>query len=142
MKSRKSDAQEVAINLEGAVGFVSQNLLGKDFAELNAFLVEGVDVPREALEHDLVFKVSKQSAHGGRGQLFADDDGGRTTTLEILVQVVILLATGKGHDLGGHVGGEFLLAGAVLDNDVGVHLALAEANELQGMISVPWCRSW
>ena len=34
-----------------------KNLLCKNFAELNAFLIEAVYIPKEALEHNLVFKV-------------------------------------------------------------------------------------
>ena len=37
---------------------MSQNAFCKDLTKLYAFLVEAVQVPYEALEHDLVFKVS------------------------------------------------------------------------------------
>ena len=48
-----SDLEHVRIRLKSAVGIVSQNALSKEFAELYAFLVEAVDVPYEALEHNL-----------------------------------------------------------------------------------------
>jgi len=111
---------------------VSQDLLGQNLAQLDAFLVEGVDVPGEALVHDLVLKVSKQSAHALGGQLLADDNGGGTAAFELLVQVGVILAAGEGHDLGSHVGAELLLAGGALDHHVRAHLAVLEAHELQG----------
>ena len=126
------DVQQIGVDLQSAVGVVGQDLLGQDLTQLDTLLVEGVDVPREALEHDLVLEVGKQSAQGGGGQLVADDDGGRTATLELLVQVGIFLAAGEGHDLGGHVGAELLLGGGALDDHVGAHLAVAVANKLQG----------
>ena len=49
-----SDLKHIRVRLQSAVGVVSQNALSKEFAELYAFLVEAVDVPYEALEHNLV----------------------------------------------------------------------------------------
>ena len=55
-----SDLKHIRVRLQSAVGVVSQNALSKEFAELYAFLVEAVDVPYEALEHNLVLEVSKE----------------------------------------------------------------------------------
>ena len=57
-----SDVQQVAVDLQGAVGVMGQDLLCQELAKLHAFLVEGVDVPHEALEHDLVLEVGKERA--------------------------------------------------------------------------------
>ena len=56
-----SDLKHIRVRLQSAVGVVSQNALSKEFAELYAFLVEAVDVPYEALEHNLVLEVSKEA---------------------------------------------------------------------------------
>ena len=72
-----SDPEDIRIRLQGAIGLVGENLLGKGLAQLYTFLVEGVDVPAEALEHDLVLVVGEKGAEGLRRQLVADDDGRR-----------------------------------------------------------------
>ena len=81
-------------------------LLRKDLTELYALLIEGVQVPAEALEHHLVLVVCEQCAEGSRIQLLTDDDGGRTATLEVLVPVFVFLTAGKGNDLGGNKAGK------------------------------------
>ena len=48
----------------------------------------------------------------------ADDDAGGAAAVEALVGVRVLLAAGEGHDLGGDVGAQLLLAGAALDDHV------------------------
>ena len=63
----RSDLQEVAEFAEGAVSLVSEDAFCQDLAQLNAFLIEAVKVPCEALEHDLVLKVGEQRAEGFRG---------------------------------------------------------------------------
>ena len=55
-----SNIQQIAVNLQCAVGIVRQDLLGEDLAQLNAFLIEAVQVPGKALEHHLVLKVRQQ----------------------------------------------------------------------------------
>ena len=127
----RSDVQQIGIDLQCAIGIVGQNLLGQNLAQLNAFLVEAVQIPCKALEHDLVLKVGKQCAQSLGSQLLADDDGGRTTAFELLVQVGVILAAGKCHNLCGHVGTKLLLGGRALNEDVGSHLAVTEADELQ-----------
>ena len=72
------DSEQVAVDGQCAICIMRQDFLGKNLAELDTFLVEGVDVPQESLEHDLVLKVGKQCAKGSRCQLFANDDAGRT----------------------------------------------------------------
>ena len=69
------DVQQIGVDLQSTVGVVGQNLLCQNLAQLDAFLVEGVDVPCEALVHDLVLEVSQQSADSCGGQLLTDDDG-------------------------------------------------------------------
>ena len=107
------DVQQVGVDLQSAVGIVGQNLLGQNLAQLDTFLVEAVQVPCEALEHNLVLKMGQQSANSLRSQLLADDDAGGTAAGEILVAVLVFLTTGKGHDLCGHIGAQLLLAGVV-----------------------------
>ena len=105
--------------------------LGKNLAELNAFLIEAVQIPDKALEHDLVLKVCEQSAERSRCQLVADDDAGRAATLELLVVVRIVLAAGKGNNLCDNVCTQLLLAGAAFDIHIYTQLAVFEADELQ-----------
>ena len=55
-----SDIEKICVCLEGTVGLVCKNAFCKEFAELDTFLVEAVDVPDEALEHNFVLKVGEQ----------------------------------------------------------------------------------
>ena len=110
---------------------MSQNLLGQNLTQLNAFLVEAVQIPCKALEHDLVLKVSQQCAKSGGSQLLTDDDGRGTAAFELLVQVGIVLAAGKCHDLCSHVCAQLLLGGRALNDYIAAHLVSLEANELQ-----------
>ena len=125
------DIQQLAVDLQSAIGLMGQNALCQELAQLHAFLVEGVDIPRKALEHDLVLKVGQQSAQGAGSQLIADDNAGGTAAGEVLVAVVVFLAAGEGNDLRCHIGAQLLLAGAALDHNIGVHLAVTEAHKLQ-----------
>ena len=127
----RSDIQKIAVYLQCAVSLVSEYLLRKDLTELYALLIEGVQVPAEALEHHLVLIVCEQCAEGSRIQLLTDDDRGRTATLEVLVAVFVFLTAGEGNDLGGNIGTELLLAGAALDGIIHADLVLTEADELE-----------
>ena len=60
---------------------MSQNALSKELAELYAFLVEAVDVPYKALEHDLVLEVCKERAERLGIEVIARDDAGRTAAM-------------------------------------------------------------
>ena len=122
--------KQVTVSLEGAVRLMGKDFLRKHFSKLDAFLVEAVDVPYEALEHDLVFEMGKQGADCFRRKLVTGDNAGGSSALEIFVRILILLSAGESHDLGGHICAEFLLAGAVLDHHVRLKLALAEADKL------------
>ena len=51
------DFEKVAEFLQCSVCIMCKNLLCKNFAELNAFLIETVYIPKEALEHNLVLEV-------------------------------------------------------------------------------------
>ena len=126
-----SDVQQIGVDLQSTVGIVGQNLLGQNLTQLDAFLVEGVDVPGKALVHNLVLEVGQQSTNSSRSQLLTDDDGAGTAAGELLVVVSIILAAGKGNDLCSNVGAQLLLGGRALDDNVGAHLAVAEADKLQ-----------
>ena len=52
---------------------MSQYLLGQYLSELDAFLIEAVQIPQEALEHDLVLEVGEKSTECFRCQFIADD---------------------------------------------------------------------
>ena len=75
--------------------------------------------------------MSQQRAKRFRGKLFADDDAGGTAAFKTLVGVFILLAAGKGHNLGCNIGAQLLLAGAALDIHIHARLVPAEAHKLQ-----------
>ena len=75
--------------------------------------------------------MSEQCAERCRVQLIADDDAGRTAALEVLVQILIRFAAGKGNDLRSDIGAELLLARGAFDGDVIADLAVTEADELQ-----------
>ena len=126
-----SDFQQVAERLQCAVCFMGQYAFREHFAQLDAFLVKAVQVPQEALEHDLVFIVGQQGAKCFRRQLVTDDDTAGPVAGKVLVPVLILLAAGKSHDLGSHVGAQLLLACAALDCYVRFSLAVYKSNELQ-----------
>lgn len=50
---------------------------------------------------------------------------------EVFVFILICFTAGKCNDLSCYVCAEFLLAGAALDVDIGLHLVIAEAYKLQ-----------
>ena len=54
--------KQVCESFKGTVHFSAENCLCKYLTELYSFLVERVDVPDEALEHYLVFEVSKKGS--------------------------------------------------------------------------------
>ena len=56
------DSQHFCVLCKCAVGLVCEDFLGEDLSELYAFLVEAVQVPQEALEHDLVLEVCEECA--------------------------------------------------------------------------------
>ena len=49
---RKSNVQKVAVSTQRTIGFVGQNLFRQYLAQLDAFLVEAVQIPCKALKHD------------------------------------------------------------------------------------------
>ena len=110
---------------------MSQNAFCKDFTKLYTLLVEAVYVPQESLEHDLILEVCKQCSQRLRIYLISDDDAGRTAAFKVFVFILICFTAGKCNDLSCYVCAEFLLAGAALDVDIGLHLVIAEAYKLQ-----------
>ena len=106
-------------------------LLRKYLTELNAFLIEAVDVPQESLEHNLVLEVCKQGSKCLRINLLTNDDGRWTTTLEVLVAVLILLTACKCYDLCSNICAELLLACASLNLYIRADLAVLECDKLQ-----------
>ena len=56
--------------------------LGEDFAEFDAPLVEGVDVPEDALSEDAHFVEGDEAAEDGGGEFFGEDDIGRAVAVE------------------------------------------------------------
>ena len=52
------DIQKIAVFFQCSVCIMSQHPFCQNFSELNAFLIETVDIPQESLEHDLVLEVS------------------------------------------------------------------------------------
>ena len=103
----------------------------KDFTKLNTFLVETVQIPYKALEHDLVLKVSKKCTKGRRSKLLTCDDAGRTAAFKVFVQVLVLFAACKSNDLCSYIGTELLLACAVLNVNINTKLALFESDKLK-----------
>ena len=110
---------------------MSQYPLCQYLAQLYALLVKAVEIPCEALEHDLILKVGQQRAQALRSQLLADDDTGGTAACEILILVLILFAACESHDLGCHIGAELLLTGASLNHHIAAALVLLKAYKLQ-----------
>lgn len=53
---------------ESAVVLLGQDGLCQNFSKLDAFLVKGVDVPQEALEHNLVLEVRQEGSQSFGGQ--------------------------------------------------------------------------
>ena len=63
-------------------GEILQDVLGEDFAELDAPLVEREDIPNDALDENLLFVEGHEDAeHAGR-QFVGDQRIGRTVALE------------------------------------------------------------
>jgi len=56
--------------------------LGEDFAEFDAPLVEGVDVPEDALSKDAHLVERDEAAEDGGGEFFGEDDIGRAVAVE------------------------------------------------------------
>ena len=55
-----SDIKQITVNFQCSVSVVRKYTFCKDFTKLYTLLVEAVQVPDEALEHDLVLKVCKK----------------------------------------------------------------------------------
>ena len=66
------------------------DLLGQDLAQLDAPLVEAVDIPDRALGEGQVLVVDDQGAERGRGDLLGEDAGGGAVAEEGLVRDEVL----------------------------------------------------
>ena len=75
--------------------------------------------------------MRQQGAQSLGCQLIAGNDAGRTAALKVLVAVLILFAAGKRNDLCRNIGAELLLACAVLNHHILIHLAVFKAHKLQ-----------
>ena len=51
-----------------------KNTLSKHLAELNALLVEAVDIPEEALEHNLILEMREQCTKSLRSELVTNNN--------------------------------------------------------------------
>ena len=60
--------------------------LGEDFAEFGAPLVEGVDLPEDALGEDAHFVEGDEAAEDGGGEFLSEDDIGRAVAVEDAVR--------------------------------------------------------
>ena len=94
---------------------VAEDFFGQDFAELHAFLVEGVEIPQEALKHDFVLKVGEQGAEGARCQSAAVNEARVAVPGKPFVGIVVIFSESESGDLRGEVGVEFSLIGAAVD---------------------------
>ena len=110
---------------------MSENTFCKNLTKLYTLLVKAVQVPYKALEHDLVLKVCKKRTQRLRCKFLTNNDTGRTSALEVFVQVLIFFSACKSNDLCCNVCTEFLLACAVLDININTKLALFKADELK-----------
>jgi hypothetical protein len=108
---------------------LAEDALGKLLAELNAPLVERVDVPDSALDESEVLVVSDQGAESTRGDLLGQDGGSRPVAEEGLVGNELIrsalgldgfggLADHEGLGLCEEVGGEHALVLVAVDRVV------------------------
>ena len=81
-------------------------------AQLHPFLVVGVDIPQEALEHHLVLEVGKQRAQIPGCKPVAIEQRRGTVSREALVDIFIGAPFCKCSDLGGKVCIKLGLGGA------------------------------
>ena len=52
---------------------MSKYFLSQYLSELNAFLIEAVEIPQESLEHDLILEVGEERTECFRCKLITDD---------------------------------------------------------------------
>lgn len=109
-----------------------ENLLGKDLAQLNAPLVEAVDVPDGTLDKSQVLVVDNQGAQLSRADDIAHQDGGGWSVAEealvrdeilgraLSSELVVSLADHESLGLGKVVGCQHLLVQVVPDGVVGL----------------------
>ena len=106
-------------------------LLCKYLSKLYTLLIKAVDIPYEALEHNLVLEVCQKCAKCLWSKLITDDDAGWAATLKVLVLIVVCLTTCESNDLGCNVCAKLLLAGAALDVYICSDLAVLKSDELK-----------
>ena len=125
------DIKQITVNFQCSVSVVCKYTFCKDFTKLYTLLVEAVQIPEEALEHDLVLKVCQKCTKGCMCKLLTDDNTGRTSALKVFIQVLIFFAAGESYDLSCNVCAELLLAGAVFNINIYTKLTLLKSDELQ-----------
>ena len=97
---------------------VLYDILGEDFAELNAPLVEGEDIPDDALDENLLFVEGHEDAEHAGGQFIGNQRIGRTIALEDHVRLKVRIlgraffentTEREGFCLGDEIGEQFLM---------------------------------
>lgn len=102
------------------------DLLGKDLAQFDTPLVEGIDVPHSTLGEGEVLIVSNEGTERGGSDLLGEDRGGWAVTQECLVRHQVVggalgldllrsLSDHQGLGLSKEVGGKHALVFAALD---------------------------
>ena len=79
----------------------------------------------------LFSKCARSAPRDFRCKFLTNNDTGRTSALEVFVQVLIFFSACKSNDLCCNVCTELLLACAVLDININTKLALLKADELK-----------
>ena len=114
---------------------VFYDILGEDFAELNAPLVEGEDIPDNTLDENLLFVEGHEDAEHAGGQFVGDQRIGRSVALEDHVRLEGRIlgcaffedaAEREGFRLGDEIREQFLMMVSRR------RLRLAEADEIGG----------
>ncbi len=97
---------------------VLYDVLGEDFTELDAPLVEGEDIPNDALDENLLFVEGHEDAEHAGGQFIGDQRICRAVALEDHVRLEVRIlgraffedsAEREGFRLGDEIGEQFLM---------------------------------
>ena len=122
---------------------MSEDALGQELAELDAFLIEAVHVPDEALEHHFIFEMSEQSTcrcFRGQPQESPIRQCWRASAARMLCCSSHHLPQAKAMIWQRHLRA-LSSGGDALELDIHSDLALFVSDELHRTISVPWWSS-